>query len=67
MKDNTYQKNTGPSVANHKNAKHLTEAEKEALVSLMSDFEGLLKETVGDYKEMEVSFEVNNNKTPYHA
>ena len=67
MKDNTYQKHTGPSVASHKNAKNLSEKEKEALASLMSDFEGLLKGTVGDYKEMEVSFEVDNNKTPYHA
>ena len=33
----------------------------------MSQFEGLLKGTVGDYKEMEVSFELNANKTPYHA
>ena len=23
--------------------------------------------TVGDYKEMKVSFEVDTNKTPYHA
>ena len=67
MIDNTYQKHTGPSVASHKNAKHLSEKEKEALASLMSDFEGLLKGTVGDYKEMEVSFEVKNNKIPYHA
>ena len=67
MKDNTYQKHTGPSVASHTNAKHISEKEKEALGSLMSDFEGLLKGTVGDYKEMEISFEVNHNKTPYHA
>ena len=67
MNDNTYRQHTGPSVANHKNAKHLSENEKKALSSLMFKFEGLLKGTVGDYKEMEVSFEVDKIKTPYHA
>ena len=67
MQSNTYQQHTGPSVASHKNASHLSEKEKEALSSLMSNFEGLLKGTVGDYKKMEVSFEVDKNKTPYHA
>ena len=33
----------------------------------MSQFKGLLKEIVGDYKEIEVSFEVDKNKTHYHA
>ena len=33
----------------------------------MSQFEGLLEGTIVDYKEMEVSFEINANKTPYHA
>ena len=51
MKSNTYQQHTSPSVANHKNASHLSEKEKEALSSLMSNFEGLLKGTVGDYKK----------------
>ena len=52
MNDNAYRKHTGPSVANHKNAKHLSTSEKEALSQLMFQFEGLLKGTVEDYKEM---------------
>ena len=48
MQSNTYQQHTGPSVASHKNALRLSEEEKEVLSSLMSNFEGLLKGTVGD-------------------
>ena len=33
----------------------------------MSQFEGLLLGIVGDYKEIEVSFEIDTNTTPYHT
>ena len=67
MNNNTYRKHTGQSVANHKNAKHLSKSEKDALSQLMFQFEGLLKGTVEDYKEMKISFETDKNKTSYHA
>jgi len=46
---------------------HLFANEKKALASLMSQFEGLLLGIVGDYKEIEVSFEIDTNTTPYHT
>ena len=67
LNDNAYRKYTGPSVANHKNAEHFSINENKALSHLMSQFEGLLKGTVGGYKEREVSCEINTNKTLYHA
>ena len=67
LNNNAYRKHIGPSVANHKNMEHLFTNEKKELSHLMPQFEGLLKGTVGDYKEIEVSFEINSNKTLYHA
>ena len=34
---------------------------------LMSPFIAIMKVTVGSYKNMEVSFEMDKNRTPYHA
>ena len=67
LNDNAYDKHTGSSVSSHKNTEHLSANKKKALVSLMSHFEELLLETVRDYKEMEVSFDIDANKTSYHA
>ena len=67
LNDNAYDKHTGNSVSSHKNTEHLSANKKKALVSLMSQFEGLLLETVRHYKKMEVSFDIDTNKTPYHA
>ena len=67
LNGNAYRKHIGSSVASHKDVEQLSANEKKALVSIMSKFEGLLMGIVGDYKEMEVSFDVDTNKTPYHA
>ena len=67
LKDNSYKKHTGESVAKHKNAEHLNDKEKNMLSELISQFTAIMKGTVGDYKNMEVSFELDKNKTPYHA
>ena len=67
LKDNAYKRHTGESVAKHKNVEHLSDTEKNILSKLMSPFTAIMKGTVGDYKNMEVSFEMDKNKTPYHA
>ena len=54
-------------VDKHKNAEHLNETEKNMLSKLMPPFIVIMKGTVGDYKNMEVPFELDKNKTPYHA
>ena len=36
------------------------------LNKLMSPFTAIMKGTVGDYKNVEVSFELDKSKTPYH-
>ena len=33
----------------------------------MSPFTAIMKGTVGDYKNVEVSFELDKSKTPYHT
>ena len=67
MNDNTYRKHIGDSVANHKSADHLSEDERKILAKLMSQFECLLQGTVGDFKEIEVSFNIEKDETPYHT
>ena len=67
LNENAYRKHTSTSVASHKNVEHLSANEKKALASLMSQFEGLLLGTVGNYKTIEVNFEIDTNKTPYHT
>ena len=37
------------------------------LSKLISPITVIMKGTVGDYKNMEVSFEMDKNKTPYYA
>ena len=54
MKDTTYKKHTGKSVATHKNVEHLENDQKKMLEELMSQFEDITKGTVGNYKNMEV-------------
>ena len=53
----------GNSVVKHKNAEHLLKRERNLLGGLVSQFEGLLKGTVGDYNEMKVAFELNKDST----
>ena len=67
LNDNAYRKHTGKSVTNHKNVEYISVAEKKALEDLMSQFEGIFHGTTGDYKEMGVSFEIDKDKSPYHA
>ena len=67
MNDNTYRKHTGDSVTNHKNTEHLSKDERKSLGNLRSQFEGLFRGTVGDYKEIEGSFDNDKAKTPYHT
>jgi len=57
----------GDNVANHKNADHLSKDERKSLVNLMAKFEEWLQGTVGYYKEIEVSFDIDKEKTTYHA
>ena len=52
-------------MAGYNNAEHLNERYK--LNKLVSQFEGLIKCKVGDYKNMEATFKVDKSKTPYHA
>lgn len=37
------------------------------LNKLISPFTAIMRRTVGDYKNMEVEFKMDKNKTPYHA
>ena len=37
------------------------------LSKLMFPFTSIMKKTVGDYKNMKVSFEMDKNKSPYHS
>ena len=37
------------------------------LSNLMSQFTAIIKGTVGDYRNMEVAFEIDKTKTPYHT
>ena len=50
-----------------KNTEHLSEDDKNNLENSMPQFEGLLQRAIGNYKEMEVTFEVDKTKTPYHT
>ena len=67
LKDNSYKKHTGESVAKHKNVEHLNDKEKDMVSELISQFTAIMKGTVGDYKNMEVTFYMDTNKDPYHA
>ena len=53
---------TGENITNYKNTEHHSENEKKVLAKLMSQFERLLQATVGDYKEIEVSFGIDLKK-----
>ena len=65
--NNAYRKHTRDSVANYKNTDHLSGDERKSLPNLISQFEGILQGTVGDYKEMEINFDIDKDKTLYHA
>ena len=67
LQDNSYKEHTGESVAKHKNAEHLSANEKYMLSELMSQFTAIMKGTVGNYKNMEMTFEMDKNKDPYHV
>ena len=67
LKDNAYKRNTGESATKHKNTEHRNETEKNMLSKLMSPFIVIMKGTVWDYKNIEVSFELDRDKAPYHA
>ena len=67
LNNNTYRKHTGDSVTNHKNTEHLSKDERKSLGNLMSQFEGLFRGTVGDYKEIGGSSDNDKAKTPYHT
>ena len=51
----------------YNNAEHLTEDEIYKLKQFVSQFEGLIKGNVGDYKNMEVTIRVDKSKTLYHT
>lgn len=57
--ENSYKKNTGQSVTKHKNAEHLNNSERNMLSELISQFEDITRGTVGDYRNMEVAFEMD--------
>ena len=67
LKDNVYKENTGESIAKHKNAEYLNDVEKSMLRKSVSPFIAIMKEAMGDYKNMEVAFERGKNKTPYYT
>ena len=64
LKDTSYKRHTGKLVAEHKNAAHLNMDEKMKLMNLMSQFSEIMQGTVGDYRNMEVAFEMDHTQHP---
>ena len=67
LKDATYKRHNGQTVAAYKNVSHLNEDKKHQLTDLTSQFPEPMKGTVGDYKNMEAAFELDHSQHPCDA
>ncbi len=49
------------------NCSHLTASDREKLLSVLPKFKPLFHGTLGDWKLLHVSFELNEGMKPYHG
>ena len=64
--DAKYEKENLPDIIENECA-HLDPKEKLKLLELLTEFENLVDETLGDWKTKPVSFELKEGSRPYHG